>query len=383
MDPTLLALLQQQQNPTPYNPNSGSVDSSAISNSAPLPSANTPSPSDVINQQWQQLYQPSNTAQTAYSSALGQMPQRSDFQPSKFQRIAAILAGMGTGRPAGVVGGQPIGFEGNPQAAYQTSSGILNAPYNQAMGDWQAKTKEMAIPAQMEQSQNLGQRQIAENILLREQYQRKQDEVERENLVKDKDAQQKIEISNNRAEAYIFSKNNPDWKAEEQKGGNLIFVNPKDPSQVYDTGYSSGMLTDRDKINLGISGRMQEIGAQGKNQMNVQGAIATRTGANIAARGKEARETKETPTAPKPGSITTTEVTPQTGGGIFGGPVVPAKKTVTTTPNVAPTKPKLAKPPSTDSAAAVRQRATDYLTTNKMPVTEANIQHLIDNVGKW
>src|SRR5579859_8184246 len=122
--------------PTPFQPLPGSVNS--LNN--PQLQSNTSDFNDAINmisQKMAQLYQPQNTAQSAYTSQLANIPQRQDFQPSRLRQIGAVLAGLGSGvGPLGIAHGSPIGIRTNPQEAMQVSSNVANQPYNQALQDW-------------------------------------------------------------------------------------------------------------------------------------------------------------------------------------------------------------------------------------------------------
>lgn len=294
-----------------------------------------------VAQRMQQLYQPRTAASTAYLNQMNQMPQR--VQPGALRRIGATLAGLGTGGPSGIAHGSPIGYQGNPNAALQTSQNVLNAPYNQAMQDWQERSQAMLPAMQLENQQNLSQRQVAENVIQRELEQKRLNEIQRENMHKDLEAEERTKIMRDRGDAYAFARRNPTWKPFAQPGGNLLFINPTDPTQVYDTGYNSGKMTDQDKMDFGLAAGLKKIAATGANQLanigargeqaqELQETKGQQTQANIAARGAEQRKTKTTAPAPITPKTTVTTVEPASGGGLFGGPAKPTTKTVTTGP---------------------------------------------------
>lgn len=62
-----------------------------------------------------------------------------------------------------------------------------------------------------------------------------------------------------------FAQNNKDWVFKEVKGGNYIAFDPTDPSKTVDTGVASGTMTEKDKIEAGINGRIKVDDNQAAN----------------------------------------------------------------------------------------------------------------------
>lgn len=65
----------------------------------------------------------STPALDEYSSHMGAMPQRQNYKPSIWRKLAAAIAGTTSGF-------------GNAERGFNVSSGIVNAPYDTAMTDW-------------------------------------------------------------------------------------------------------------------------------------------------------------------------------------------------------------------------------------------------------
>jgi hypothetical protein len=116
---------------------------------------------------------------------------------------------------------------------------------------------------------------------------RAQSEKERATKVKE-------DIQQRRADAYIFDKEHPEWKAEHVSGQSLKYRNPKDPNQVYDTGLMDDHLSDADKINLQTRGRLSEIAASGAEARKTETLKESGRQSDIKARGEQARATKTT-----------------------------------------------------------------------------------------
>jgi hypothetical protein len=77
------------------------------------------------------------------------------------------------------------------------------------------------------------------------------------------------------------------------RGGNVIVVNPQ-TGEALDTGISSGMLTEEERINLSGEKRLEQIGAQGTERRKTQEMIGDQALERIGARGEESRKTKQT-----------------------------------------------------------------------------------------
>lgn len=89
-----------------------------------------------------------------------------------------------------------------------------------------------------------------------------------------------------------FMQDNKDFQFKEVAGGNYMAFDPTDPSNVIDTGIKSGTLTDADKIELGIQGRIKTQ----ENQAGIDQTAANKKAAAeqelIKNRGTEQRRTQ-------------------------------------------------------------------------------------------
>lgn len=108
-------------------------------------------------------YNPRTDLSSAYSNALQAMPQRE--APGKMRSIFGAMAGLGAGvHPAGISGGQPVGFEGNPDLAMQTTDRATNAPYYRKLGDWNTNVTALGKGAAEEDRFNTNERIRANNV---------------------------------------------------------------------------------------------------------------------------------------------------------------------------------------------------------------------------
>lgn len=261
-------------------------------NSSPDPGQvmNNTIPADASNSSTSQIpsaanFTPDNTISSQYSNQLQGMPDRSNYNPSFLRRLGGALTGLSTVGPATYDKGAALGFKNyDPKGQSQITDQFDYKPYYQDMNDWQNKTKALQAGATEEDKRN-------SYGMLRGIQRDKLDETKRADQAREANNTAKTQISADRAKAYEFDKMNPTWKPFIQPGGNLIYINPKDPTQTYDTGLDSGKLTDEDKINLTTQGRLQGIAAQGKNQLNLEGARETANQSDIAARGTQTRQT--------------------------------------------------------------------------------------------
>lgn len=110
--------------------------------------------------------------------------------------------------------------------------------------------------------------------------------------ITDKNNQNKTGIARTRAEIYEFKAKHPDVKIQAPKGGNLTYYDPTQGKMV-DTGIPSGTMTEEDKQHLIGQQKQEEIGSRGAESANVATIRNTGELANIAARGAQARQTKE------------------------------------------------------------------------------------------
>jgi hypothetical protein len=247
----------------------------------------TDQPYDV-QQRMKQLYTPSTSAQTAYSDAAKNIP--SVNTPSRMRRIGAMIAGLNAP---------------NGGAAYDTASRIVNDPNTQAMNRYRQQVSALQPAAAQEQSQNKIDQQEAFKVIADEQVAKKEADLKANNILKDKQAEEKIQIAANRAAAYTFHQNNPIWKASITPDGELVYTNPQDPTAkpVYTSVNTYHDVGDLEKLNLGLQAAQarvntQQAGANQRNQVTIAGAAARtdaqQIGANTRAAGAQSGATDRT-----------------------------------------------------------------------------------------
>ncbi len=162
--------------------------------SSPEMNTSNPMPIQADNADLMNQYQPRHSISDQLTSTLGDMPERP--VPGRLRNIGAALAGFGVGSNAqAVVGGQPIGFKFNPQAADYASDKVKYGDFDNQLADWQNKVKSLGIGATEEDRANAG-------------------EITRlKNNATNEINQQKVDVANKRADAY---QQNADTKIKEE-----------------------------------------------------------------------------------------------------------------------------------------------------------------------
>lgn len=238
--------------------------------------ASNPQPDDLMST-IQGLLNPKDQQFQNFSDLINQMPQRSQYQPSKLRQVAGAIASMGAGGPVGIANGQVVGYKSNIPEGLKIQQAITDEPYNKALSSWATKLEPTEKIAQMEANRNVNLRQLGLGELSRQQQQQKIDEQERAARIKEQQNQQNIDIRRAREESYVkakqFQMDHPNYKSFIDKDGMVVFVNPQDPGkEPVKTGIDSGKLSDIEKIDLQVQGRLSEIAATGKNQQELEGA---------------------------------------------------------------------------------------------------------------
>ncbi len=378
----LMDLVRQRRPFMPIGNDGPQINQAAL---APQPpQVQGPDPSDGGESRLASVYRDlanaeGGPASKAYRDFLSQGAPTSDqYKPGAGQRIAAILSGIGETIHHGPA--QGMGLE----------KSMLDDPYNEAQQQYKIRGDRLAKSADLEEK----------DINNRVKTYRDINEFDI--------AGQKAAISKTRADAYAFSKSHPDWKPQALPGGNLIYVNPQDPTQQYDTGYASGKMTEEDKINLTNegkftntqlqnSGRLANTVQAGKNSFSNITLQNSGRLANTALAGQNRLNQIDLSGE----NASALEDQRQIGRVDLKG-IVPPDKTVVATPtrdakgnvtsvttktNSTPAKPVVkAKPVSGITNTPKPKTADDakaYLIANKKPVTDANIKHLLDNPTGW
>lgn len=139
------SLFSPVQPSTGVNPNALSVTPDMMNQSGQpqqqnyTPPLQPPNPSTLTDAYREMMQAQSGPSNQRYKDFLGEgMPQREDFKPSKMNRLTAVLAGASDGIQRG-------GGEG-----YKTAQGILDEPYNEAIGDYKNKASRLEAGANLE-----------------------------------------------------------------------------------------------------------------------------------------------------------------------------------------------------------------------------------------
>lgn len=254
------------------------------------------------------LGRPTTTAQQAYGQQVQQIPQRQNYQPGALRKIAAGLVGLGQGvGPAGMWGGNPVGMRTNPMAGAQAQDAILSHPYNQAMGDWETKTKAMEGPAQLEQRNNTDLRALANNVMQRELQLQNYASLDtaRKATADAKNWANSIAQENADTRVYAasireYAAKNPLSKFELVPGGNIVAFDPRTKTVTEVKGpdgnpIPSGKVSDLVKLQTQLHNRLAEIEAGGEQQRQTVDERGAITGGNIMLRGNEQRKLAEDP----------------------------------------------------------------------------------------
>lgn len=219
-----------------------------------------PDEQDIPSNLIQQMYQPRTKLSGMFADELGKMPQREE--PSKMRKFGAALASLGAH---------------DPIQQQHTIDQFQYAPYYRKLGDWKTRIDTLMKGATEEDKYNMNQRLLAQAV----------------GSFVNKGRQ--LDISKQRADAYEFDKMNPDWKPFAKPGGNLVYINPKDPTEIHDTGIESGKLSDEEKISLQSGKRLNEIAASGIERRKTVEKAGDVQKELIPIKGEEARKTKAAP----------------------------------------------------------------------------------------
>jgi len=196
---------------------------------------------DAINR----IYRPEYTSRDRYNRLLDAAPEREG--PGVMRGLAAF--GMGLSAK-------------DPESALNVHERVLYAPHHRNMADFAAKTGPFGNAAQYENTANINERTLAGNVVTAQTQADRLAESARQ-------ADQKNEVA--RMIAIARQATAAKWTIKEV--GDRMIAYPPTPEQgePMDLG-PSGMLTEREKIDLQNAGRLAVVNQQGANQMAVQGS---------------------------------------------------------------------------------------------------------------
>lgn len=212
--------------------------------------------SDLVNK----LYTPGHEIADKFNEVWSQMPQHE--KPSVMRRIVASMVGAGGG--------------------IKGADEVLDAPYNEQMSEWTNKLKMLQPLLGDEKYNNTNERMLATNAASQTVANRRAD-ISEANVrrQRDKDAatealnQDKLKVQQDRAKAYIYKQNNPNHQLEEDENGYIVAINPVTRGAYYITDddgnkIKSNKLSDADKINLQIKGRLAAARVAGEESRKTE-----------------------------------------------------------------------------------------------------------------
>lgn len=243
---------------------------------------------DDLTSLYNSIYSPDTRYGDMYGKGLEEMPQRN--KPGIWRRIAASIVGGGGG---------------DAQAA-------LYAPYLRQMADWKAKMDAIQPAMGYERQSNAIGRQAASDIARDRIAQRREDTRIRDLERKEKTDAENIAIRQGRLAVAEYKAKNPTRRFFEDEQGNLVAVDPVSQDAEYVIGpdgpINTGKLSDAERINLDIQGRIKVARVQGEEARKTEGTRSANDLREIAARGAEQRETKTTPANEGQEQVTETTV---------------------------------------------------------------------------
>lgn len=242
-------------------------------------------------------YQPSYRAEEDLRALLQQQPNRADYKPNNWDKVAAIGAILSASRPSGIASGSPIGFEFDATSANKNSRAILDRRYNEATEDYQNKVEPLGKLASLENTRNTNERLISSGQRTSRIAQQRIDETERNNNLRNENADLDREDRQKKTDAYVTKMQNSNLKSADDNG-ELVFVDPtSDPPKVVRTGIQTGKMTDLDKMNFQLDSRLETILAQNKANKDLETLRQTGRTELEGVRQTNRIETKTTPSA--------------------------------------------------------------------------------------
>lgn len=196
--------------------------------------------------QLNQIYTPETAARDKYNDLLNSVPERNT--PGLARKIVAGGMGLGSKDPLG------------------TMEGVMYAPYLRDMAGWKEKTEPTYRAAQMENTANANERQLAGNVLNAKTQSDRIAETGRiadeKNRITEEKNKAAAESSRIRAEAYNYSARlgkGWDW---DLKGPTAIKFN-KSTGETIDTGLDTHKMDEETKIRLLNEGKIAAAEASG------------------------------------------------------------------------------------------------------------------------
>lgn len=239
-----------------------------------------------------ELFSPDRTQMSRLASSIEMQPRREDYKPSKMRIVGSALAGLGAGGPAGIVGGQPVGYQSNIPAGLKIQQHLMDQPFDRAMTDWQNQTAPLGELAKLENQSNTQDRMIGGQLLTDERGRMVNERIAAKNKSDAEIADRKVRVQEARVEIEREKAKNPNLKSVIDKDGMLVLYDTKS-GDIFETGIDTGKLDEREKIQLQIAGRLEAIAAQSAAARELESDRQGNRLEVIGERGREARATKE------------------------------------------------------------------------------------------
>jgi len=264
-----------------------------------IPNSRTPnSDEEDIFDIFNKIYRAETKYTDMYGKGLEELPERN--KPGVWRRIGASIVGMGGG----------------------DADKALYGPYYRQLADWDAKMKAIQPAMVNERGANQVERQAAADIARETTASRRATTAQQEADRRAKTDAENIKIRQDRVAIAAFRASKPTFKFFEDENGNLVGVDQSNPdnieyitSPVDGKAINTGKLSEEEKINLQIAGRIRVARVAGEEARKTENTRSANDRTEIGLRGDEARETKKTIPGEDKETVTetTTAVTDETG----------------------------------------------------------------------
>lgn len=229
-------------------------------------------------------YSPKHDIADLFKQALQDQPKRPEV--SKTRNILAGIAGFGAaGSPLAMDHGSAVGYKFSPDVQAKVKDNIKYGNFNRDTADWKTRTNALEAGANEENRSNINDRIAslgAGNLDIKQQG---------ANLNKEK-----LAVSKQRADAYVWHQTHPQSKISEDSDGYLVATNPTNgkAEHVVDSDGNwilSSKLPDEQKIIMGVEGHIKAIKETGSQQRQTEADKQVNRETNISLTGDEKRAT--------------------------------------------------------------------------------------------
>ncbi len=266
-----------------------------ISSQIPLPDNQPETIDPTFEQRINEMFNLKHDAADRLGSYSQNQPTREQYKPGKLRQAGGFLANLGSGGPVGIANGQVVGYRSDIPRGLAAQDHILNDPYNKAVADYQMRLKPLSEAAESEARLNTANRQVGSSLLMNERQINAENNRVKDREAKNTIAEEKVEISRQRALAYDFKTHNSGYKSFIDDNGMVVFVGPQ--GDIRQTGLHQNKLTEADKLALQIEGRLKVEEARSDNAKELEDQ---RQGNRTDLEDTKAGNRKDLKTTPKP-----------------------------------------------------------------------------------